>query len=551
MHSYRSFCIHINILVALLFGNQTASANYTRLGTAEGLSNSTVTSILRDSSGYLWIGTFNGLNRFNGTSFQNFHKEKNNSHSIAGNEIKCLYLDAYKQLWIGTANGLSLFDPRTEQFTNFKYNSADTNTISHNNISQIVGTSQHLWVSTSKGLNRISLKNFSVARFDTNNTELASNEIQDLAFNGNGALWVAHYNHGIDYLNTKTFSCTHFCTDSTKGEIIPSNTPESILCTDSSLWVGFENGTIITIQCKDRKNDFLITPIKYDLPNANIISISKGKDKVIISTDQFGAIEFHKNNRVEYINLSNGYNLTNNKIWCVFEDQDEILWVGHYRGGISQIDNNYSQRIQSASIESANPHAKIVSAIAEVPNGQVLVGTDGGGLFYFNTDSRYTRYPLPQDLDKSAILCIYNYANSVLLGTYMHGMAIINDDRITIHKAIPDVPHIAPSGNDIRDILWHAGKLWLADHANMLNSLDLKTGRFEYFPLTYPHPENGTVFPSPWCIEPISDSSIAIGTNRGLLIFNIQASTFEQYFENKSIEQRISSNTIHLSLIHI
>lgn len=88
-----------------------------------GLSDNSVTSIAQDQSGYLWVGTVNGLNRFDGYSFKVFKYNSHDKNSISGNHISCLTVDKYNRIWIGHAFGISRYDPSVGRFTQFKIDS--------------------------------------------------------------------------------------------------------------------------------------------------------------------------------------------------------------------------------------------------------------------------------------------------------------------------------------------------------------------------------------------------------------------------------------------
>ena len=118
----RMSLIIIRLLVALLIialpvRRSEAQLLFNRLTVNDGLSQHDVSCILQDSYGFIWIGTYDGLNRFDGYNVENYSSLSKNPESISGNRIICLFEDSQKRLWIGTdGEGLNYFDLRTERF---------------------------------------------------------------------------------------------------------------------------------------------------------------------------------------------------------------------------------------------------------------------------------------------------------------------------------------------------------------------------------------------------------------------------------------------------
>jgi ligand-binding sensor domain-containing protein len=119
-----------------------------------------INAIIQDQYGFMWFGTNDGLNRFDGYNFTVFKNNVEDTNSIAGNFIRFLFEDSKGRLWIATANnGLDLFDRETENFIHFKHNANNPNSISSNSISSISEDKfGHIWVGTFKGLNMLSIK---------------------------------------------------------------------------------------------------------------------------------------------------------------------------------------------------------------------------------------------------------------------------------------------------------------------------------------------------------------------------------------------------------
>lgn len=152
--------------------------DYILITTKAGLSNNKVTCILQDNTGYIWIGTEDGLNRFDGYNIVQYKNTKDNPASVTGNSISHLFLDSKNNLWVGTKySGLSRYNRELDNFTNFSFNSSDYSSLAHNSITDIEESDNILWVSTLFGLNLLSLEDYSNRRFYTDITFQITDEI--------------------------------------------------------------------------------------------------------------------------------------------------------------------------------------------------------------------------------------------------------------------------------------------------------------------------------------------------------------------------------------
>src|SRR5690348_3564246 len=127
--------------------------------TEQGLSQNNVSSIVKDNDGFIWIGTGDGLNRFDGYSFTKYYHSDEDQASLSNDVVRSLLIDSNGRLWIGTYDGLNLYDNNTETFKSLLADSSSKNTISHNTITCMMEDSRHcLWVGTYRGLNKINLQ---------------------------------------------------------------------------------------------------------------------------------------------------------------------------------------------------------------------------------------------------------------------------------------------------------------------------------------------------------------------------------------------------------
>lgn len=225
--------------------------DFQHLSTEIGLSNNEVLSILQDQYGFMWFGTANGLNRYNGNSFRIFKYDPDNPNSISSNFIASLLEDSNGNLWIGTNRGLNRLNTQTGVFTKFQHNTEEISSLSNNYIQSLLEDAKgDIWVGTrGGGLNRISANQKT-----------------------NGSIHFEHIK-----LNT--------------SQLLPNSYIETIHQDDAgNIWIGTESNLILI----SHKNDTDHAHIRYfllrDVPNKTILNISEGKNHHLLVTFEEGGV---------------------------------------------------------------------------------------------------------------------------------------------------------------------------------------------------------------------------------------------------------------------
>ena len=120
--TYKTQVVSLFLIFALCLKSiaQDASLRFEHIGIEEGLSNENVTQIFQDSKGYIWFGTFDGLNKYDGYSFTKYRLDPFDSNSISQNFIYTIWEDKYGAIWVSSFEGLCKFDRSTEKFTRYK-----------------------------------------------------------------------------------------------------------------------------------------------------------------------------------------------------------------------------------------------------------------------------------------------------------------------------------------------------------------------------------------------------------------------------------------------
>jgi signal transduction histidine kinase/ligand-binding sensor domain-containing protein len=417
-----------------------------------GLSHDTVTSLLEDKSGRLWIGTGGGLDRFDLETgrFSHYGHDEENPHSLIVDEVLVVYQDSAYRLWVGTSGGLDLFNRGTEQSVHYRADADDPHSLPDNRVMSIYEDSSGvLWIGTWDGLarwdsERNGFTHHRLAPEDV--TDLGHNAVQSIVEDSSGTLWVGTGGSGFYRLNRQTETFTRLLVDPQDVGGFAHNDVRSI-CEDhiGMLWLGTDGGGLYQF---DRDENRLI-PYQKDPQDSGSLSSN-------------------------YVN-------------AVYESRRGVLWIGTSGGGISKLDRD-RQKFALYQADPAEPtslsHNRVL-ALCDDGEGSLWVGTDGGGLDRFDratgTFTHYTRDPDdPYSLSNNCVTAVHQGRDGDLwIGTWGGGIAKFDREkgRFTHYQADPFDPHSLGS-NMVHSVYQdHEGIVWVGTDVG-LERLDPAIGQF-------------------------------------------------------------------------
>ncbi|MFZ5429546.1 MAG: two-component regulator propeller domain-containing protein [Bacteroidota bacterium] len=346
--------IAICISFAFLMLGLVTNANYrfAHLTIKEGLSQSTVKAIYQDWRGFMWFGTSDGLNRFDGYNFTHYRNEPDNPHSISGNDISFIYENPYDStLWIGTQNdGFSKYCRSLDAFTAFRRNNTGQNGLPSDNISTMAATGPgELWIGTQGGgLTRFSMadSSFSTPEFSG---QVEFRHINTLLAGLDGSLWIGTPYGLYKYLVSP---------DGNINESLPVNISLAIkgnsnimsLAEDArgNIWIGtYDAGLIRYHQQSLNTSQYLHDPADYNSISSNTVrSVLLRKNGTIWLATPDGLCSFNQreNTFITFRNdPSDTESITDDEIFSLWNDRSDVLWVGTYFGGVNRMDPKESR----------------------------------------------------------------------------------------------------------------------------------------------------------------------------------------------------------------
>jgi ligand-binding sensor domain-containing protein/signal transduction histidine kinase len=486
---------------------------FEHLGLDEGLSQSVVNCILQDQQGFLWIGTEDGLNRFDGYHFKVFRPDADNPFSLSDRWITSLVEDPQGTLWVGTRlGGLNRYDPRTGEFTRFLHDPVDPESLSHDHVTALFPDEQGLWIGTENGLDHIDYRNGSVTHlrsFADDPNSLSSNMITSLYKDNHDVLWIGTLDGGLNRYNQSGNSFQTYKYNNEDPDSLSSNRVLSIQGDETgNLWVGTANG----LNRFELDGNFF-TRFMHSEADSNSLG---GNSVFSIYRDRSGGLWVGTNNGLDrYDPWSKRFihhhhqptvanSLDNNVVYAIHEDLSGVLWVGTYGGGL----NKYNRQQDRFAYYRHNPDDPnslsddFVLPIAVDPNGIAWIGTQGTGLNRFNpVTSRFIQYR-------------HDPTNPNSLG---------NDEVFAL-------------------LLDHTGILWIGTSSG-LDRFDSTANEFTHY---YPDPgDPNSLSGAPiFTLYEDQNEELWIGTGRGLDQFDPVSQTFVHYQSDEKDPDSLYGNQV-------
>jgi PAS domain S-box-containing protein len=401
---------HFLFLVALL-GSEHLHAEdppkFLNLSIKEGLSQNSVWAILRDRQGFLWFGTDDGLNRFDGYRFRVYRHLKNDTTSLCQNTTRALIQDRSGRIWIGTSSGVDVYDPVTDRFTVLRSDGENSVRLRAANVTSIVEDQNgSIWVGTrTDGIFKVDPVRKTHTWLHTDSSamyRLSSNQIVTMYLDRAGVLWVSTYGEGINRVDVSSGAVTVVRHDAKKPGSLVDNTVYSFY-EDSKgrFWIGtLSHGIAVfnrtTGTCISDPAISSMDIAKMD--SLTVLAITEdGAGKIIYGTFGGGVklldpathtTTSWKNNIIDVNSLAG------NTILTLFRDENEKIWIGTYFGGISEYDAG-SEHFHSYRNE--NPHPALLSdnnirSVYRDDRGSIWLGTTKGLNIYDPVSGRCEVY---------------------------------------------------------------------------------------------------------------------------------------------------------------
>lgn len=390
------FILATNSLLCQNF-SESNQLKFKKYSQEEGLSQSSVLCILQDSKGYMWFGTRDGLNNYDGHKFKTYRCNHKDKRSISNSFIKCLFEDKNGNIWVGTNNGLNRFDSHEERFERYECFNQENN-LSDNEIWSIAsGGDNFLWVGTNSGLEKLNIQTKKRRRIAEYFNDPLKNQIRSLFLTSTNNLWICNRRNIIIYNDKrKEFKEIPYPQSQIRK---PSKNYMPIIFEDKdkSIWLGYRDGLALFNTKKNEFQHFRIEGAKIDAIHNEVRAIYE---------DLFGNLWIGTYNGLYIIDKQkmsikhyahdekNKNSLSQNSIFSIVGDSKGDVWVGTYAGGVNYFDRSlYLFKNYDIGIDNNKLNYKVVSSIVEDSNRNLWIGTEGGGINFLDKGTgKFTYY---------------------------------------------------------------------------------------------------------------------------------------------------------------
>lgn len=492
------FCF---LAALLLYGSrgfdQTVEgpAKFTRVGLREGLSQSSVFSLCQDYLGFMWVGTRDGLNRYDARTFITYRNTPSDTTSLTDNYILSLLEDSKKRLWVGTSAGVNCYDRNRDRFVRFPLvNNQSGNRLSEPIVSAIVEDRRgRVWFATSQGLYCLDDKAspgqlilvFDAAMYSEQGVPMGCNNVQSFYEDGGGNIWLSTVNGVLVFdpyqPNVHLRLTRHF--RHRAGELNSDDVRVVQEMADGVFWFGTKEGGINVYHTRTGTFEYLTHH-----PQANGRSLANNDVRSIIK-DRFGGYWIGTINGLNYYTEENGFltylandydqfSLSNNSIRPIFQDTRGSIWVGTYYGGICLYDRHipiFQNYAHSPYVSSLSYN--VVSGILEDSKQKLWVGTEGGGLNYMGRSGKVSHHfrhdpKDPRSLSHNHVKSLHlDRQGDLWVGTYTGGLNLLKKGaRVFQHiRHDPSVSHSLSNNNVYAIKEDNQGNLWFGTYGGGLN----------------------------------------------------------------------------------
>lgn len=564
--------------------------NFRNITIEEGLSQATVETMLQDENGYIWIGTNDGLNCYNGYKFKVYRQQKKNENSIVNNYIVDLEEDDKGNIWVGTINGVSKINHSTGTITNYLQDKNEGN-LSHYNIGDmiilkngeiLIGTiggldiynestdsfepfiekgkltseeiysldeddNGDIWLGTTKGLNKISYETKEVVQYVSDGTEdsIPDDIIYKVYCDKNDVVWIGTYSNGAAKVNMKTKEVTHYNKETWGFEEKPGEHIRNFYRdSNDTLWISSSGGLIKYNDSKDKMELYKHkTYDKRSLVDDSIFTVIEDKGGMLWVGTYAGISVFDPTNSIKHYKNDpfDKTTINQNMVQGIYEDDEGYLWVGTNANGVNILDKERNN-IATVNVDnSLNLSSNRINDIVGYKD-LIFLGTNNGLNIIDKSNGTLKVYKEAEGLVSKNIKNLFlDDKNNLWIGT-MDGFCILNVDTneiIDINYALGDINvDDRYSGAIFQD---SEGYYWLG---SFVNGGLTKINPFTREVTNYIYDENNSssiIDNSIRCIAEDKEGRIWIGTSGGLSVYNKEINKFANF----TTEHGLANNTIY------
>lgn len=584
MHKFQPLLFLFNVLL-LLPANAIQYSNFyfKNLGVEDGLSQNMVYTILQDRQGFMWFGTQNGLNRYDGNSFKIYKRNISDEKGLKSDAIFSLAEDTDGMLWIGTDMGVFLYNPVFDSFTSLSMKTEKGLSITGTIRAIVRDKEGNMWLGGSeKGIFCVTPKK-EIQFYPLNHYLKKGQGIRSFSFDMDGNIWIATYQQGILKLNISTGKTSQILISDIDKSTSENDVNHLCMLDSETLLVSTVSHGLLKFNLRNGKFNELLTEDKNGKKLfVRHICIDKNSN-LWIGTENGLYIYFTATSHIEHFQhiFNDPYSLSDNAIHFIYQDKEGGMWLGTFFGGVNYFAEPYARFEKHYPVfGNRSISGKSISEFCEDEKGNIWIGTEDGGLNCFNPLTKtFTQGYLSAD-NIHALLCD---KDNLWIGSFSEGLFVLNlknkkiknyrsglsegtlsDDNIYsiykdytgiiwigtmtgLHRYVPETDnfvrvhenHIFSQVNDILEDF--DGILWYATLGQGLFSYDRKQNKWEHYPIVVE--TDTTRGKMAICLLEDKRHHLWIGTEgAGMIRYDKQSHSFTDCF---SINEGLPNNVIY------
>jgi ligand-binding sensor domain-containing protein/signal transduction histidine kinase len=476
--------------------NIQAQFRFNYLTINDGLSHNKVNAICQDNEGFMWFGTNEGLNKYDGKNITVYKYDPLYPTSIKENLIKDLLVDSHGDLWIGLdGRGLNIYDKDKDVFLECKYN--DGKNPFNYPVALFEDANGLLWTCSNDTLFCLDSKTHQIVNYWKYSKSPPNNRILCIYEDSRGNLWVGTRDDGLYLFNPKTQRFLRFRNGRKDSKSINGICINTIYQDRSgNLWVGTDNSGLNLYNYDDSTFTNLMIDEDHER-SSRIRAIVEDKSGNLWIGARSGLYLKDKMDNVfyRYAHIDHDFSiLSNNSIYDIYIDANEVMWIGTYAGGVNNVNLEQKGFVHYPAKKDNCYYLndKIVFCFAEDKHGNFWIGTENGGINYFNRKTSKFVY-------------------------YEHN---------------PDSKNTISSNNVKAIVIDDSGNLWIGTYQGGLDRYNVKTNTFTHY-VHNPRNQNSINDNNVYALLLDSDNELWLGTSSGLDLYRMKQKQFIHFNGSK------------------
>lgn len=445
-----------------------------------GLSQSSATQIFEDSYGFLWIGTPNGLNKYDGTNFQIFERSLDGEIGLTDGYVEKIYEDSQRQLYIGTNQGLNYYNRSLNQIAPYPFR-PEAQFLQAKYFGAVTRTHDYLWLGTD---------NSGVYRYEINTGETKQIIFDEIQKGGPSNHYIVEvFPVGDDKLLIITQASIYLINHNLQV-LRQIESPQNLSCAIESdgntFLLGSHDGELIELSIqrdysfRTKKTSisqgYSILSLTVDMQND--VWLGTENDGLFIYTPSTGSISHYKQD------VAQPNHISSNSIWSMLTAQNGVVWMGPFKNGLSFFDQAYRKftHIEKDPFSQNSLSNNIVNCFHEDEKGNLWIGTDGGGLNYWDrSENSFQEYSLANGkLHSDVVLSVSKDKwGKLWIGSWAKGLSIF--DPVTEEFEVWTKENSFLGSNNVIDIHQdRKGRFWIVTLFGGVHVYYPETGDYQH-----------------------------------------------------------------------